>query len=107
MLKSPHPSQDDGPKDGMKRQLINLEQSMQRGEPPKSAWQNIRFWLHNHLRLVWNLIMMAILFAIFLFVTFVSGSKHQEGAIIENIAPELSRDIDGEIEKAVQRTAAP
>ena len=91
----------------MKRQLMNLEQSMSRGEAPSGMWQKLRFWLHDHLRLVWNLVMMAIFFAIFLFATMVSSEKHQEKTIIENLAPEISRDIDSDLEDAAQRSANP
>jgi len=91
----------------MKRQLINLEQSMSRGDSPSSPWQRIRFWANDHLRLVWNLVMMAILFTIFIFVTMVSSANHKEGTIIENLAPELRRDVDRDMEEAVKRTTTP
>jgi len=80
---------------------------MHRGDSPKSPWQKLRFWFNDHLRLVWNLVMMTILFSIFLFATFVSSSTHQEGTIIENLAPEVGRDVDSELEKAVKKTATP
>ena len=80
---------------------------MHRGDAPRSLWQRVRFWLHNHLRLVWNFVMMAILFSIFLFATLVSSAKHQKGTIIENIDPSLSPNPEALLEEGVQKFAKP
>ena len=89
------------------RQLFNIEKSIHRGESPKGPLEAIRYWMQDHLRFLWNLMMMLVLLFICVWAATVAGSGNPSGAIIEEVAPELSEDPDAKLEDAVRSAANP
>jgi cell division protein FtsL len=83
----------------------NLEETLdsQSGAPLTPA-KKIRFWINNHLRLVWNLVMMFILLSICLWASYVVSTQHRDGTIIETIAPEVkeAQNVDAKLESAAK-----
>jgi hypothetical protein len=92
----------------MSKQFRNVEQSLRRGEEEESSTYALRVWLQDHLRLVWNVVMMLILLVICLWVSIVASSANSDGSIIETIAPEVqeagSEQIQNKVENAIRST---
>jgi hypothetical protein len=86
----------------MTRQFKNLEKSIRRGEEFSSLAYAIRLWFNDHLRLVWNLVMMLILLCICFWVSYVAGSSNSRGSIIENVVPEIREVSDKNVEKRMK-----
>lgn len=83
----------------------NLEETLDsQSDTPLSPSKKIRFWVKSHLRLVWNLVMMVILLCICLWASYIVSDQHQDGSIIETIAPEVkeARDVDAKLESAAK-----
>jgi hypothetical protein len=62
----------------------------------------IRLWFNDHLRLVWNLVMMFILLCICFWISYVAGSKNSSGSIIESVVPEIRQVSDQNVEKRME-----
>ena len=83
----------------------NLEETLDsQSDTPLTPVKKFRFWVKNHLRLVWNLVMMVILLSICLWASYFVSGQHQEGTIIETIAPEVkeAQDVDSQLESAAK-----
>jgi len=62
----------------------NLEETIANVENEELTFgKKIRFWISSHLRIIWSLIMMLILFFLCLWVTLKASDKKPSGAIIE------------------------
>ena len=75
---------------------------MRRGEESSSMGYAIRLWFSDHLRLVWNLVMMFILLCICFWVSYVAGASNSSGSIIENVVPEIREISDQNVEKRME-----
>lgn len=83
----------------------NLEETLDsQSGTPLTPYKKFRFWVKDHLRLVWNLVMMLILLSICLWASFFVSTQHQEGTIIETIAPEVkeAKNVDAQLESAAK-----
>lgn len=58
--------------------------------------------MSDHLRLIWNLVMMLILVIICIWASYVAGSVTQEGTIIESVVPEIREVKQENLEKKME-----
>jgi len=80
----------------------NLEQTMASvNNTDLSVGKKIKFWMINHLRIIWSLIMMLILSFICLWVSLKVSGENPSGSIIENVVPEMNQSND----KMINNTA--
>jgi F0F1-type ATP synthase membrane subunit a len=72
----------------------NLEQTIANVENENLTFgKKVKFWVSSHLRVIWSLIMMVILFFLCLWVTLKATDKKPRGALIEPFIEKSSEKI--------------
>jgi len=83
----------------------NLEETLEsQNGVALTPMRKVRRWAKEHLRLLWNLVMMVILLSICFWATYFVSQRHDEGTIIEKLVPEImdAKDVDAQLEKAAK-----
>lgn len=91
------------PFQAMPNYFRNLEETISSINPENRTFgQKVKFWLSAHLRFIWSLVMMLILFFFCIWISLKAGSQSGEDTIIETIDPRVKevRNIDQKLEKA-------
>jgi hypothetical protein len=72
----------------------NLEETIANVENEKLTFsKRIRFWITSHLRIIWSLIMMLILFFLCLWVTLKASNEKPTGALIEPLIEDSAKGV--------------
>lgn len=82
----------------------NLEETIANAEGT-STYKKIKFWMNSHLRIIWTLVMMLILFFLCLWVSLKAGNKMSDNTLIESVVPEIrsANDIQSNLEKTTKK----
>lgn len=66
----------------------NLEETLAQTEGENlSSSKRLKFWINNHLRIIWSIIMMLILCILCLWVTFKASDNGPKQSIIQELVP--------------------
>ena len=72
----------------------NLEETIANVEDEKLSFgKKVRFWMASHLRIIWSIVMMIILFFLCLWVTFKAANESPNGAIIQPLIEEQTESF--------------
>ena len=83
----------------------NLEETMSKIDPDSVTFsKKIKFWMAAHLRVIWSLVMMFILFFFCIWISLQASRTNGDGTIIEKVVPEIKQagTVDQKLEEAAR-----
>ena len=83
----------------------NLEETMSKMDPDNvSRSKKIKFWMSSHLRVIWSLVMMFILFFFCIWISLQASRTAGDNTIIEHVVPEIQQagTVDQKLEDAAK-----